>query len=102
MARKICLIPVANDFVPAIRALLPGSIIIAGAQEQFDRAVTILRLEGDGLPEWCVEPAHGGLIARAAVFMLPGGEIRFDKIQATPPPPTSQHEKIIEQYGYPN
>ena len=64
---RICLVTVANDFLPLLIERLPPSVHIAGSRPMFDRAAVVLRLEGDGLPGWCNEPSNGGEYSWAMV-----------------------------------
>jgi hypothetical protein len=97
----VCLAALNNDLIFAVATRLPPSIRITGNRECFDRAVTILRLEGDGLPEWCQEPAGGGSFAWAAVFLGADGILRFFPAPATAPSSTL-HDRIGQNYLNPN
>ena len=106
MPRRVCLMAVANSFLPTVLENLPGGVVVMGRQEHFDRAVTNLRLEGDGLPEWCNEPPHGAPYAWAAAIFGGDGILRICPVQQSVPPiippGKSMFERIQEQHKFPN
>lgn len=73
MARRICIVAVANNCVPLVKSRLPVGIWIARSEECFERAVMKLRLEGPGLPGWCEEPPNGAIFATAELSLDDGG-----------------------------
>lgn len=106
MSRRVCLMAVANGFIPSVVANLPPNVAVAARQEHFDRAITNLRLEGDGLPEWCDEPAHGEPYAWAAAIFGGDGILRICPVHPIEPPflppGKSMFERLQEQYRHPN
>jgi hypothetical protein len=51
---RACLTAVAKSYLPHFAAMLAESgISIAAHQEILTAPIFVLRLEGDGLPEWC-------------------------------------------------
>lgn len=101
--RRICLIAVANDFLPTLLPRLPQGMSVTAQRECFDKAQTILRIEGDCLPEWCNEPPHGGPFAWGAAIFGGDGLLRILPVSATiVPPPASMYERLNEQYGWSN
>jgi hypothetical protein len=87
MTRKVCLLAIANDFLPILASRLPKDVWVAGKQEWFDRAITTVRMEGSGLPDWCAEPAFGQKYAWGAVIVGGDGVTRIlpaQPVQAQP------------------
>jgi hypothetical protein len=103
MTRRVCLIAVANDILPNLLPILPKGVLLVGQKPCFDRSVTILRLEGDGLPEWCEEPSNGGIYEWASITVYMDGRVEWH--HATPIQPvssTTSWERIQEQSVNPN
>lgn len=102
MARRVCLMAVANDFLEQILARMPSAYTITGRQECFDRAVTVLRLEGAALPDWCDEPAHGGSYVWAAAAIGGDGVLRLVNAGYANVTGAGIHQRIQEDYGHRN
>ncbi len=77
MKRRICLMAVENAIVQSVAARLPDGVIATGIMPVFDRAVTILRLEGPALPDWCEEPPFGQQYAWAYGLIGTNGAMAF-------------------------
>ena len=102
MTRRICLVSVANDFLDTFLLRLPPDVSVSSSIEQFDRASTIVRLEGNGLPEWCEEPSCGGQYAIALMLIGGDGKVRFVPAGHCKTEGQSVHERIVEEYSNPN
>lgn len=102
MNRRVCLMAVANDFLEQILARMPSYYNITGRQECFDRAVTVLRIEGAALPEWCDEPPHGGSYAWAAAAIGGDGILRLVNAGHANATGVSINQRIQEDYGHRN
>lgn len=100
--RKVCLMAIANDHLTALVPRLPPNIVAVGQREMFDRSITILRLEGDGLPDWCSEPAHGGQYVWATAVIGSDGQVAIVPIGQIQPAMTGWYERLTEQYGHHN
>ena len=100
MTRRVCLVAVANDFLPTVLQRMPAGVVCTARQELFDRGITTIRLEGPGLPEWCNEPANGAAFALAATLFGGDGIMRFAPVD--PATPKTFYERIQEQHGKPN
>lgn len=98
MARRVCLVKVANDFLDRFVALLPQGVQIAARAEQFAAASTILRLEGPGLPPWCAEPPDGGPYQHANVALALNGTVLFYPGHHAAES-VGIYEKLVESYG---
>ena len=101
MIRRVCLLLVSNDvlstFLAALPSVMPPGVSLSGQQEVFDRAVTILRFEGPGLPDWCEEPPHGGAYAIAMAHI---GQARLTFLRRNDPTTQSQAPPSPpERYG---
>lgn len=100
MKRRVCMMMVANEVLPTILERLPAGVEMTAKQEWFDRAATTILLEGPGLPEWCEEPAQGGLYAWSAMIVSNDGVMRF--VQASPvyvfTKPKTIQQQLLEQY----
>ena len=103
MNRKFCLVAVANDFLHTLVNRLPQGVFVTGQQEDFGKAVTILRLGGPALPDWCQEPPHGGPFAWGAAIIGGDGVLRIvpagGQQQAERPGGWFNFERILEEYG---
>jgi len=96
---------VANDFLPTVLQRLPKDVVLLGHQDCFDAPITVLKLCGDGLPEWCEEPKHGEHYRWAAGIFGGDGVMRFAPAQVMVPVQKmngSGFERIVEQYGNKN
>ena len=62
--------------VPSLIQHLPSGIHVADSQERFDAPWIEMRLEGDGLPEWC-EVTSNQFYARALVFIDGSGAVNL-------------------------
>ena len=97
--RRVCLTVVANDFVPLLVARLPNTVVVTAKTEAFDKAVSVLRLEGPGLPEWCNEPPFGGEFAKGAAIITGDSVLRlFPAPQDQPEQIKSFYERVLENY----
>ena len=102
MQRRVCMASVSNGCLDLLLHRLPDGVKEEGRRECFDRDVTILRLEGDGLPDWC-EATEGSTYVWATITINNHGTLKF-----FPSPDPNQdlgmgpQRRIIEQYGYPN
>jgi hypothetical protein len=73
---KCCIIETTKDAAPVLRRHLPHNVGVAGELARFDKDAVELRLEGEGLPEWCYVH-NGALFMRAVVELLEDGQLRF-------------------------
>jgi hypothetical protein len=81
--RRVCLMACANSFLQTLSDRLPKDIYIAHRLDCFDCAVCAVRLEGDGLPEWCREPGGGGAYLWATVLIGADNTLRFLPVRST-------------------
>lgn len=70
VTRRICLLAIATDILDQAIAHLPPGVVVSGQCECFDRAVTLIRVEGDGLPSWCDEPPPGQQYAVGSIVIF--------------------------------
>lgn len=73
---KSCVCETIEANIPAIEKRLPPNVTIAGRLVRGDTEAAKIRLEGEGLPEWCYV-AHIAEYPRAVVELLDSGELRF-------------------------
>jgi hypothetical protein len=90
---------IANGIMDTVTKHLPSDVTVAGMVECFDKAAYIVRLEGDGLPEWCKEPPNGESYAWAAMFFAADGSSSFAKVDLQA---KSLYQRVQEQYGSQN
>jgi hypothetical protein len=102
MTRRVCLVAVANDFLPIFLERLPKDVAVNGKLDFFDRAITTVRIEGPGLPEWCSEPSNGGKYVIAEPIIGGDGIMRIIKQDNEWENAKANFERIIEQYGNQN
>ena len=98
MFRKVCIMEVSNDLLPTLLGKLPPDVRVADKHERLDRAATVVKLEGDGLPPWCNEPPDGGLFAQVS-GVVEDGVLRFVPVGVYNEYAGSMHERIAEQYA---
>ena len=77
MSRRVALAAIANDVLPTIIARLPANVTVTAKVECFDKAITTIRLEGDGLPDWCAEQPHGAPYVYVGVSISNDGNMRM-------------------------
>lgn len=108
--RKVCIITVANGFLPVWSALLPPNIEIKQSIESFGLALTVVRLEGPGLPDWCTEPKTAAPYVWATAFIGPDGVMQFfpspalgsNPQQNQQPQNAMNYEWLLRQHKNPN
>ena len=98
--RKVCMMAVANDLIQTLVARMPQDVWVSGKAECFDRAVTVIRLEGPGLPGWCGEPLNGGTFPYAIAEISTGGAVKF--LQSPTPSSHTFYERLVENFANPN
>jgi len=73
---KACIISTTAAAAPVLKRHLPTGVVCAGELARIDEDHVQLRLEGDGLPEWCYV-AHGGNFPRGVAELLTDGTLRL-------------------------
>lgn len=74
--RKVCIVRVAPGCVEALKSHLPLGVEAKAERELFDHDFHELRLEGDGLPDWC-KTAEGCAFIRVACWIANDGKMQF-------------------------
>lgn len=73
---KCCVIQTSEANLPVLVRHLPPNVKVVGRLLRADTGAAMLRLEGDGLPDWCYVPEHSDY-PRAVAELLDSGELRF-------------------------
>jgi hypothetical protein len=74
--RKTVIVQTTKENAPILKWHLPPNVTVAGTLEPFDRDGVDMRLEGDGLPEWCYV-ANGQRFVSGVIELLDDGSIRL-------------------------
>jgi hypothetical protein len=91
---KACVISTTAAASPILKQHLPPNVTVEGELARIDHDAVELRLEGDGLPEWCVV-AHNGNYMRAVAELLEDGTLRL--IPGTGLPVQQIPEKFLRE-----
>lgn len=86
---------VANDLVSTIVGMLPSGVMVADSRESFERASTVLKLTGPGLPAWCEEPPNGEEYVQASAA-IGNGTFTIVPCHNLWPPKRSAIERLLE------
>lgn len=73
---KCCVIQTTEENLPVLVRHMPPNVKEAGRLVRGDTGAAMLRLEGDGLPDWCYVPQFSDY-PRAVVELLDDGTLRF-------------------------
>ena len=71
---RVCIIfatKPAKDLLSNGTVRMPADVKITGIVEDPYADQYVVRLEGDGLPEWCVKPPEGGEYVQASGIVIP-------------------------------
>ncbi len=82
--KRVCIVQVTDKALPLIEKALPPNVKIAARREAFEYAGWELRLEGDGLPDYCDAPAEGDYYMRAVACVDSYGMLQFSPGRGIP------------------
>ena len=88
MPRKVCLSQIATSFLPSVQELMGYDVALTASVELFDRPILHIRLEGDGLPEWCSEQPGGTPFAWGTLSIDCAGRLMLEQ---SGPPASANH-----------
>ena len=70
MSRRVCIVETTAENAPILKNHLPPGVKFTGERDIFDRDGGLeLRLDGDGLPEWCELPHAGASFIHAVAWL---------------------------------
>lgn len=79
--RRVCYIEVSSVIAEKLRnseIKLPDGVHVTCTREEVDRDCIVMRLEGDGLPQWAQRPCEGMRFLRGQLVERQGGTITVE------------------------
>jgi hypothetical protein len=76
--RRVCISAVADEIAADVVELLYAyGLVVEAVQKCFDRDVTLLRISGPSLPDWCAMPQNYERYAYASIRLPEGDGLQF-------------------------